>query len=582
MQDKREIIKIEPILNPELFLNKKKIHPVLDFDDENAYFGIWLDSMVYYSETEKEVQKVFWILRVGKDGEKELLDPKTMIENYDFVADIPQYTQLFNKISREVISALMNPSLIEDIEEYEWTIFNKEDIKKFLLISEKECQDVMMSSNNKGIKHIEENQDDKMLSNNNKYVNINRHLDIMTLIKEVYEDYLDVMDKRTYTFLSLWTIGTYLHPLFSSFPYIYVGGIKSSGKTKTLFLTKQMAWNGIMSASCSSSSVFRIIHLYKPTLFIDESEPLSSSRNMPDLTYILNSGYKKGAHALRVEQKSSTKQFETKEFDLYSPKMLANIKGLDNVLSSRTIQIIMRRTSKKQGEREINENNPIFKEIRDNIFLFVAKNWHKIKEIYDNFKNETGLSNRDYELWKPIFSIAKFISDDVFKEMVEYARDLTKARHEEEETDNADNILVSVILSYIRIGRTELTSKEIIEAMKLNMEDSDWINSRWVGVALKRLGFPMDKKHKKRTSSGRVYIFEKDDVEALAKAMHIEEEAELPMGEVERAMEEDKEKWFEKFDKQIESQGGFPSVSSSDSPAVEYVDMTGGDNHERT
>ncbi len=64
---------------------------------------------------------------------------------------------------------------------------------------------------------------------------------------------------------------------------------------------------------------------------------------MQQIRQFLNSGYKAGMPAIRV----TIDNIRPQTFDIYSPKLLAAIAGLEAVLASRYIAIPMRRTDRK-------------------------------------------------------------------------------------------------------------------------------------------------------------------------------------------------------------------------------------------
>ncbi|MBC8248125.1 MAG: hypothetical protein H8E90_00470 [Anaerolineales bacterium] len=45
-------------------------------------------------------------------------------------------------------------------------------------------------------------------------------------MRDLYDKYLDFRDPHTADILALWAIGTYLYPLFESYPYIALLGPK--------------------------------------------------------------------------------------------------------------------------------------------------------------------------------------------------------------------------------------------------------------------------------------------------------------------------------------------------------------------
>jgi hypothetical protein len=80
-------------------------------------------------------------------------------------------------------------------------------------------------------------------------------------------------------------------------------------------------------------------------VFLDESEVLSNRYSATDIRNLLLNGYKKGQPVIRI--RTDERKFEPEFFEIYSPKMLVNIEGLETVLGSRCIDIIMQRGSNR-------------------------------------------------------------------------------------------------------------------------------------------------------------------------------------------------------------------------------------------
>jgi hypothetical protein len=160
--------------------------------------------------------------------------------------------------------------------------------------------------------------------------------EVFTEVNERFKFYIEWPEEVIHDFLTLWVIGTYFHPLFNSYPYVYVGGIKRSGKTKVLTVAAQMSFNSIFSGNMSTASLYRLIQNNRCSLFIDETEKLSNPERMQDFRNILLSGYKKGEKAYRIG-KTAKDRLIPEAFEVYGPKMLANIGGLEDVLSDRCI-----------------------------------------------------------------------------------------------------------------------------------------------------------------------------------------------------------------------------------------------------
>jgi hypothetical protein len=121
--------------------------------------------------------------------------------------------------------------------------------------------------------------------------------DVFLQVKDVYKEFLELPDEKLYVLHALWSIGTYFHMSFNSYPYLYVGGVKRSGKTKTLTLHSVLDFNAIFSNNMSSATLYRLIQNSHSTLLIDESEKLSNPQRAQEFRNILLAGYKKGPDA---------------------------------------------------------------------------------------------------------------------------------------------------------------------------------------------------------------------------------------------------------------------------------------------
>lgn len=328
----------------------------------------------------------------------------------------------------------------------------------------------------------------------------------------VYNAYVDYPREEISKFKALWTMGTFLFPIFKSYPYVYLGGVKQTGKTKALNVSALLSFNPIMSASVSSSALFRLIQEARCCLFIDETEKLNNPERAMDFRALLLQGYKKGGVVQRVE-KNSKDNFVVKNFEVYSPKMLANIGGLEDVMDDRCIKITMLRTINKDiGNREIDESNPEWQELRDKNCVFAMENWYEIKEIYDNLPNETELSNRNWELWHPILAIASFIDKKLYDEMRHFAVELSEQKKVENATETAEYVLMQLLVKLAEGKTSFYPVKELRTLMIGEFGDEPWLNEKWLGRALGRLGFS----EKRRVGTGIEYQLSPAKVKDIA------------------------------------------------------------------
>ena len=366
-------------------------------------------------------------------------------------------------------------------------------------------------------------------------------------VKKAWKEYIEFPDPSIYDLLTLWVIGTYFHHLFNAYPYVYIGGVKRAGKTKTLTLASLLAFNAIFSGNVSTSAVFRLIQGGRCTFLIDETEHLVNPERKQDFRNLLLSGYKKGGVVYRTEKKSKDRMVP-EAFEIYSPKMLANIQGLEDVLEDRCITIIMKRGKNREIiNREIDILDPYWQEIRDHLYLLYLCYWReildeylRISDVYDvnavcditenNIMNE--LSGRELELWKPILALASFFDKYIpimsqttettqttlKDEMLQLAYRKAKEKHVENMTETGEAILIETLLETVKEDGYYKV-KEIRDKMAEKFEEEQkWLNTRWIGRALKRLGFT----DKRRLGTGREYRFTKKAIIDLAERLGIE------------------------------------------------------------
>jgi hypothetical protein len=398
-------------------------------------------------------------------------------------------------------------------------------------------------------------------------------------ILKLYHEFIEFPDEKTYVLHALWSIGTHFHHLFNSFPYLYCGGIKRSGKTKTLTVHYAIDFNCILSGNMSSSSIYRIVQNQRATLAIDETEKLSNPQRAQEFRNILLSGYKKGVKTYRIG-KDSKDRLEPESFEGFSPKLLANIGGLGDVLEDRCIFTFQRRSLNKAIlNKEIDFMQPRFAELRGRLYMLFLTHWQTIVRIYAEISECSELGElvnlfstpyselpdgkqyvygRELELWRPLLALARFFDtaqptpENTFTStlstlsslhstaqpapetsspstlhslsslMLDYACTMAKQRHTENTTETGDEILIGCLLKIVdKEQKTDYVKvKEIHELMVKQFEDrEDWLTNRWIGSALRRLGFI----EKRRVGSGYEYKISYSDLEDLKKRMQIED-----------------------------------------------------------
>jgi len=343
-------------------------------------------------------------------------------------------------------------------------------------------------------------------------------------IIEILKKYCDIKEEY-YPLLAVWIIGTHFHHDFESYPYLFVNAMKGSGKTRLLKLIAILSKDGEILTSLSEAVLFRT----KGTLCIDEFEGLNRAGG-ENLRELLNASYKKGTKVKRMRKARGAdgESQVVEEFDVYRPIAMANIWGMENVLGDRCISVVLERSNNEKVTKLLeifNHDNLItltkslFTKGRCSLCSVVAtvdihlswneyitgiytttyyNNYTLLHTLFEDIKNSK-INGRDLELSMPLLLIAHQMGNEVFQQIISTLMQIMEDKKTEEFTESRDVLLIDFVSQQLDDGYykslTNIT-KEFESFLQLN---EDWINTRWVGRALKRLNLI---KKKRRISRG--------------------------------------------------------------------------------
>jgi hypothetical protein len=349
--------------------------------------------------------------------------------------------------------------------------------------------------------------------------------------------YYSDLNPRYYNLVALWIIGSYVNESFSTFPYLFINAMRGSGKTRLLKLIMSMARDGQLMTSMTEAVLFRT----KGTLAIDEFENLNS-KDKTELKELLNASYKKGMKIVRMRKKKVVdgETQEAESFEVFRPIVMANIWGMDEVLGDRCISLQLEKSANRIITRLV-ENFDEFEEIKAvkdyfsqnqcslcsvvtkkniytawNTFIYTTtlttyntlttQTTPKVSddalevmmENLDLFKKmeETEIDGRNLELFFPLFLIAGAINTEVLDETLDFAKHLVRDRKIDEITESKDVLVYKLVANGFEHGKW-FKIHEIANQMKLILGsegEMDWLNSKWMGRALKRLQLIVDKR----------------------------------------------------------------------------------------
>lgn len=244
-------------------------------------------------------------------------------------------------------------------------------------------------------------------------------LKLYNLLDETTKTYLEY-DPIEYIKFNLWNIGTYFFELFDAFPYNDFTGTKRAGKTKSLEFQKLVCFNAIMSPDATSSAIFRIIEGMGATILLDETESFKNKKDeqAQAVRNILLQGFLKDQTALRNET-SKDRNFTPTQYNLYSPKSLAHINALDDVLEDRCISQICKRALDEDIKNSwCTVKDPRFQIIRNMCYRLFLDYADEIIDLQEEARSKLTVSGREMQLWLPIMTLALFFEKHGCKELI--------------------------------------------------------------------------------------------------------------------------------------------------------------------
>ncbi len=338
--------------------------------------------------------------------------------------------------------------------------------------------------------------------------------EVFKQIHDIFTRYVDFRSEVESRILTLWTVGTYFYTLFPAYPYLALNGPKNSGKSTVLRVLQPLAFNMISTSDPTGASMFRLIHYTSCTVGIDEAERYHNPRDpgMQQIRQLLNSGYKQGMPAIR----STGEDMKPQAFDVYSPKILAAIMGLEDILASRCIAIPMWRTDQQMPALPPNYDGA---EIRHLLYSLALTHFKAIHRNYFQRPELHTLHNRSGELWSPLVAMAAFFEEegqitgllDAICEAAEWDEQLSegKALSEQEEavlqaleimTRNADDVV------WLKAAALRQCVREIMGISREQMG-----HAQWIGHILNRLALT-DRSSRKAYAGGQMYRMDRETV----------------------------------------------------------------------
>jgi Protein of unknown function (DUF3631) len=308
-------------------------------------------------------------------------------------------------------------------------------------------------------------------------------------VEKYLDSYISFADPIYRLPLALWTLGTFCYPEFDAFPYLVItSSTKRSGKTRLGELLSFACSNARNFAAMTAATLFRSIEAESPTVFFDEAETLSSE-SANTMRAVLNVGYRKGQTIPRTSGNT------IKEYPTFCPKVFILIGDVYDTLRDRSIVVTMRRGEAPQ--RFIYDvAKGLGAAIAETAAEAIKAHTADIAEVFASHPRLDFLTDRDEEIWTPLFTLAHIFCPDRINELSQCAVDIatektaesrryTQLESEDQSADAeyAEKLLLDLYALLLTHGKI-IASREAVDLLK-QVPTSPWRKFRGAGLSIR-------------------------------------------------------------------------------------------------
>jgi hypothetical protein len=242
---------------------------------------------------------------------------------------------------------------------------------------------------------------------------------------------------------------------------------------------------------------------------IDEAERYHNPKDpgMQQIRQLLNSGYKQGMPAIRLIGEDMKPQ----AFDVYSPKILAAIMGLEDILASRCIAIPMRRTTRQMPSLPTVFDGAA---IRHQLYGLALTHFQHVYTNYFERAELHTLHNRSGELWSPLVALAACFEELGVTGLLSAISDAASWDEQLSEGKALSYREEAVLHALEMMTRTQpewIKAADLREQVRhlLGYSSEQMGHAQWLGHILNRLQL-CDRSHRKSYAGGQMYQIERD------------------------------------------------------------------------
>lgn len=318
-------------------------------------------------------------------------------------------------------------------------------------------------------------------------------IDAFDMTKDIFEQLYEFSSPLYYTFVSIWAMMTYIYTGFHAVPFIFLNGTKNSGKSKIINILQMICFNSESTANTSPSALFRLIEANNATVMVDEGENLNGTEYSQELRLLLNACYVSTGTVTRTNKDSH----KVERFKVFTPVCIGAINELESTLMSRCIPIFTMRSTKnsRKGKLFVDPQHIKWRKIRHAMYKGAFQSYQDIIKLSYEMEPE-GIENRNLQLWKPILTIARWLSDmkddpSIYEDMITMAQESVE---ESESLTQLEIYILNALYEECKVHDVYEVKKIRQKVIELNGNDGemirmDKIQGKTIGSIIRKFGF---------------------------------------------------------------------------------------------
>lgn len=332
-------------------------------------------------------------------------------------------------------------------------------------------------------------------------------------IKDYHYQHWDYPIEAFYDLATAWTLATYFPEKWDFVGYIAAIGDTGTGKSRLLNTLAALSYRAWKVTDFTESPLFRGITAWEPTVFIDESETMTSG-DKKSIQNLLNSGQKRGDMVPRSMeiQYGGKKDYEMQLFSLFGFKAIAGTRWWLPTLQRRSFIAFMTE-NQRDVKRKIDK--PWAQQLRAKLLQY------RIDFVDVPFKETAPkidvltkmLPNTVYELFFSLFSVTPSKKWD---SLLKFANKEADARKNERTLSDSAEVFEAMIKVFNPQSKL-IKLKEVTDYLNRDRTFQEQFTSKQVSQIVATLGFK-----KKRASFGMGIKWDAKNAKRLSEQYGIE------------------------------------------------------------